>query len=156
MSLLGRVPSRVTSALAILGLLIAGAVGVAGGMRLGEAAGEPGVRTLAVADPRSAAPRDDALHSPAGFTGFEDGALGGVVTRTGTTTAFEDGRFSVLSGSAVMDVRISATTRLYRLAEADDPLVEGDVVVVSVDAAGVPVAVLRVPDDLREGDSRGE
>jgi len=156
MAFLGHIPPRVTSILAIVGLVLAGVVGVLGGMRLGEAASEPGLQTLTVADPRSTAPRDDAPRSPAGFTGFEDGALGGVVTRTGTTTAFEDGRFSVMTGSAVMDVRVSATTRLYRLVEADSPLAAGDVVVVSLDASGAPTAVLRVPADLREGDSRGD
>jgi hypothetical protein len=156
MALFSRVPSRVTSILAILGLLFAAVGGVVGGMRLGEAASEPGSQTLTVADPRSATPRDDLLRSPAGFTGFEDGALGGVVTRSGTTTAFEDGRFSVVTGSAVMDVRISATTRLYRLVEAPGPLATGDVVVVSLDATGAPIAVLTVPADLREGDSRGD
>lgn len=156
MGLLSRVPARVTSMLAVLGLLLAAVGGTFGGMRLGETASQPGSQTLTVADPRSAPRHDDMLRSPAGFTGFEDGALGGVVTRSGVTTAFEDGRFSVVSGSAVMEVRISAPTRLYRLVEAPTPLATGDVIVVNLDATGAPTAVLSIPADLREGDSRGD
>lgn len=156
MSFLSRLPSSVASALAIGGLLLAGAAGLAGGMRLGERASEPGSHTVTLTDPRSAPARSGALVSPAGFTGFEDGALGGIVTRTGTTTAMEDGQFGVLTGSAAMDVRVTRSTRLYRLVEADGAVSMGDVVVVRLDSTGAPVAVLRVPADLREGDSRGD
>jgi hypothetical protein len=98
-----------------------------------------------------------ALRSSAGFTGFEEGALGGAVTRSGVAEGGEGGEEGVLAvqtESARMQVRLSSPDRLYRIVPAEAPLAAGDVVVVRVDEDGVAEAVLRVPADLREGDSR--
>ncbi|MCK9495080.1 MAG: hypothetical protein M0R75_06235 [Dehalococcoidia bacterium] len=146
--------SGVRSGLVALAILALGIGGFVGGMRLGERASEPGTDTLTLDQPSAAAPRDVALRSPAGFTGFEDGALGGVVTRNGVVTAGEDGAFAVQTGSATLQLRTTSPARMYRIAPVDGSLAAGDVVVVRLDEDGAAEAVLRVPADLREGDSR--
>lgn len=147
-------PSRVATFGAIAGLVLAAAGGVLGGMRIAERANEPGVQTVPVTAPRSAGASDLALRSAAGFTGFEEHALGGRVTRTGTTSASADGVFEVQSGPSAMTIQTSSPVRLFRIEGASQPLAPGDVVVVRLDEAGNPLAVLRLPGDLREGDAR--
>lgn len=139
---------------AITGLLLASVGGVFVGMRLAERVNEPATQVLAVEDPESAPASDVARRSPAGFTGFEQDALGGRVTRAGATSEANAGAFEVREGPASMIVRTTTTTRLYRIAAAERPLAPGDVIVVRLDESGAPLAVLRVPPDLREGDAR--
>ncbi len=146
--------SRLVTLGAIAGLVVAALGGVVGGMRLAERVNEPGTSVATVAHPASAPRAEIALRSPAGFTGFEAGALGGSVTRTGAIAAGEGAAFDVRSGASAMTVRATSTVRLYRIQDTDRPLAPGDVVVVRLDEAGSATAVLRIPPDLREGDSR--
>lgn len=146
--------SRVRTLIAAgIGLVIV-AGGFFAGSALGERASRPGTQTLTLERPAAAAPRDVALRSGAGFTGFEDGALGGAVTRSGTIAEGEDGAFAVETGSARLDVRATSPARLYRIAAGGGGVEAGDIVVVRVGEDGVAEAILRVPPDLREGDSR--
>ncbi|MGE3962290.1 MAG: hypothetical protein AB7F65_11480 [Dehalococcoidia bacterium] len=146
--------SRARSGVLLVAILGVAAAGFLLGLRLGERASEPGTRTLTLDRPAAAQPRDVALRSPAGFTGFEDGALGGRVTRSGLTEDLEDGVFAVRTGSARMQVRTLEPARLFEIVPAGAPLAPGDVVVVRLGEDGAIEAVLRVPVDLREGDSR--
>lgn len=148
--------SSVRSGLVVTVVLLLAAGGFYLGVRLGERASEPGTTALTLDSPSAAAPRDVALRSGAGFTGFEAGALGGVVTRSGVaeTDDTEGGTFAVQTATARLEVRTSAPARLYRIVPAEDALAPGDVVVIRVAEDGTAEAVLRVPADLREGDSR--
>ena len=97
------------------------------------------------------------LRSPGGFTGIDGRpALGGNVVRVGQTDAVAAQSIEVLDGSGTFTVSLVEPLRLYRLGPADLPLAPGEVVLVRVDAGGVPQAVLRVPSDLGEGDTRGD
>ncbi len=139
----------------IAAVMLAVAVGgFLAGVKLADRASQPGTETLTLERPSAAAPRDVALRSPAGFTGFEEGSLGGEVTRSGETVAAEDASFAVVGGGARLDVRLSAPARLFRIVPGSEPLAAGDVVVIRLAADGAAEAVLRVPSDLREGDSR--
>ncbi len=146
--------SRARSGIFLVALLVVAVGGFVVGSRLGERASEPGTQTLAVDRPSAAAPRDVALRSPAGFTGFEAGALGGLVTRSGTAAPDEDGVFTVTTDSATLRVRTTSPARLFRIVPLDGALSTGDIVVVRTDEDGVAEAILRIPPDLREGDSR--
>ncbi|MCK9485605.1 MAG: hypothetical protein M0R73_02725 [Dehalococcoidia bacterium] len=146
--------SRLLTLGAIAGLVLAGVGGAFAGMQLAERANTPGTQTVAMEAPASAPVHDIALRSAAGFTGFEQDALGGQVTRTGSAAPASDGTFEVRSGGATMTVATTSTVRLYRIDASGRPLTEGDVVVIRVDEAGAPVAALRIPPDLREGDAR--
>jgi hypothetical protein len=145
---------RLMAALSAIVLVAAAAGGFLLGVALGERASQPGTQVLTVDRPASVAPRDVALRSAGGFTGFEAGALGGEVTREGVATGVTAEGLTLASGAAVMQVRYVDTTRFYHLVDADRPLAPGDVVVVRLGRDGVAEAVLRVPADLREGDSR--
>lgn len=146
--------SGARSGLVVGAVLLLAVGGFFAGMQLGERASEPGSHTLTLDRPSATERRDAALRSSAGFTGFEEGALGGAVTRSGVAESGEDGVFAVQTESARMQVRTSSPARLFRIMAARAPLAPGDVVVVRVDEDGVAEAVLRVPADLREGDSR--
>jgi hypothetical protein len=148
--------SRARSGIFLLALLAVAVGGFAAGARLGERASEPGAQTLSVARPSAAILRDVALRSPAGFTGFEEGALGGVVSRSGlvASSADADGAFTVATGSATLEVRTLSPARLFRIVTLDRPLTAGDIVVVRTAEDGTAAAILRIPPDLREGDSR--
>ena len=146
--------SGARSGLVVVAVLLLTVGGFFAGVQLGESASEPGTRTLTLDRPSATEPRDVALRSSAGFTGFEEGALGGAVTRSGVADGGEEGVLAVQTESARMQVRLSSPARLYRIVTAEAPLAAGDVVVVRVDEDGVAEAVLRVPADLREGDSR--
>jgi len=148
------VSSSARSGLVVVAVLLIAVGGFFAGMQLGERASEPGTQTLTLDRPSATDPRDVALRSLAGFTGFEEGALGGAVTRSGVAESGEDGVLAVQTESARMQVRTSSPARLFRIVSAEAPLARGDVVVVRVDEDGVAEAVLRVPVDLREGDSR--
>ncbi|MCB9484015.1 MAG: hypothetical protein H6675_08400 [Dehalococcoidia bacterium] len=146
--------SAARSGLFAVALLAVAVGGFFAGSKLADRASEPGTRTLTLDRPSAAAPRDVALRSAGGFTGFEEGALGGQVTRSGATADVEDAAFAVEGGGARLQLRVTSPARLYRIAPASTPLAIGDVVVIRVDADGAAEAVLRVPADLREGDSR--
>lgn len=146
--------SSARSGLVVAAVLLIAVGGFVAGMQLGQRASEPGSQTLTLDRPSATEPRDVALRSSAGFIGFEEGALGGAVTRSGVTEAGEDGNLAVQTESARMQVSISSPARLYRIVAAQSPLAPGDVVVVRLDEDGLAEAVLRVPEDLREGDSR--
>lgn len=152
--------SGARSGVVIVAVLLITVGGFVAGTQLGGRASEPGSQTLTLDRPSATEPRDVGLRSLGGFTGFEEGALSGAVTRTGVAESGEDGgngpdgTFTVHTETAQMQVRTSSPARLYRIATAESPLAPGDVVVVRVDGDGVAEAVLRVPADLREGDSR--
>jgi len=146
--------SRARSGLLVVTILVIAVGGFFAGTRLGERASQAGTQTLTLDRPSASAPRDVALQSAAGFSGFEEGALGGLVMRSGTAEIGEEGTVVVQSGPARLQVRTLSPARLFRIVAADSPLAPGDVVVVRVDEDGVADGVLRVPADLREGDSR--
>ena len=146
--------SSVRSGLVVVAVLLLATGGFFTGMQLGERTSAPGSQTLTLDRPSATESRDVALRSSAGFTGFEEGVLGGAVTRSGVAESGEDGVLAVQTQTARMQVRMSSTDRLYRIVSAEQSLAPGDVVVVRVDEDGVAEAVLRVPADLREGDSR--
>lgn len=146
--------SSARSGLVVVAVLLLAVGGFFTGMQFGERSSAPGTQALTLDRPSATEPRDVALRSSAGFTGFEEGALGGAVTRSGVAETGEDGVFAVQTESARMQVRTSSPARLYRIVPAEAPLAPGDVVVVRVDEDGAAEAVLRVPADLREGDSR--
>ena len=148
--------SRARSGIFLVALLIVAVGGFMSGTRLGERASEPGTQALHLDRPSAAAPRDVALRSPAGFTGFEEGALGGLVTRSGLAELEPDaeGIFTVATDSATLRVRTLSPARLFRIVTLDGPLATGDIVVVRTAGDGVAEAILRIPPDLREGDSR--
>jgi len=143
---------------AIAGLLVAAVLGLLGGMNLSERHSQPGTQTTTVESPRSAPASDRVLHSPAGFTGFESGALTGTVTRTGAiteaTTSGPATTFTIADGPSTMTVQATATTRLYRITEATTSLAPGNIIIVAIDTTSAPTAILRIPPDLREGDAR--
>lgn len=141
---------RLVSWAAIAGLLIAAACGVLGGLVLAERASTPATQTLALPDPRDAEDTREPFRSSGGFTGFEGLALAGPVERSGEIASVEGGSFEVVSGEAVLAVEITSPDRLYRIQTATRPLSVGDVVVIRLDDAEAPQAVLRVPGDLRE------
>lgn len=146
---------RIVTLGVVAGLVLAAAGGAFAGMRLAERANTPGTETVVVEAPASAPASDTApLRSPAGFTGFEQDALSGHVTRVGSATAPVDGAFEVRSGGATMTVTTASTVRLYRITADAPPLATGDVVVIHLDESGAPMAALRIPPDLREGDAR--
>ncbi|MQC17951.1 MAG: hypothetical protein DWG80_02615 [Chloroflexi bacterium] len=148
--------SRARSGIFLVVLLVVAVGGFVSGTRLGERASEPGTETLEVDRPSAAVPRDVALRSPAGFTGFEEGALGGLVTRSGLAELEPDaeGIFTVVTDSATLRVRTLSPARLYRIVALEGPLAAGDIVVVRTAEDGTAEAILRIPPDLREGDSR--
>lgn len=146
--------SGARSGLFAVALLLIATGGFFAGVQLGERASEPGTQTLTLDRPADATPRDVGLRSPAGFTGFESGALGGQVTREGVVAGVADGAFDVETGSARMRVSTTSPQRLYHIVAVEAPLSPGDVVVIRLDENGAAEAVLRVPADLREGDSR--
>lgn len=146
-------------ALALAGVLAAAlGGGVLSGVALGERASRPGTQLLALDDPRGTeAGVSTPLRSAAGFTGFEGRpALGGVVMRVGAVGEVEERSLAVVDGGGTVSISLTEPLRLYRLAVATQPLAAGDVVLLRLDADGTPVAALRVPADLYEGDSRGE
>lgn len=146
--------SSARSGVVIVAVLLITVGGFFAGMQFGERGSEPGSRTLTLDRPSATEPRDVALRSAAGFTGFEEGALGGAVTRSGVAETGADGVLAVQTQSAAMQVRMTSPARLYRIVSAETALAPGEVVVVRLDEDGVAEAVLRVPSDLREGDSR--
>lgn len=146
-------------ALALASVLVAAlGGGVLSGIALGERASRPGTQLLALDDPRGTEAGVSApLRSAAGFTGFEGRpALDGVVVRVGAVGDVEARSLAVVDGGGTLSISLTEPLRLYRLAPATQPLVAGDVVLLRLDADGTPVAALRVPADLHEGDSRGE
>jgi hypothetical protein len=146
-------------ALALAAVLIAAlGGGVLSGIALGERASRPGTQLLALDDPRGTEAGVSApLRSAAGFTAFEGRpALGGVVVRVGAVGEVEERSLAVVDGGGTLTISLTEPLRLYRLAPATQPLVAGDIVLLRLDADGAPVAALRVPADLHEGDSRGE
>lgn len=132
--------------------------GVLSGIALGEHASRPGTQLLALDDPRAIESGVSApLRSAAGFTGFEGRpALGGVVVRVGVVGDVQERSLAVVDGGGTLTISLTQPQRIYRLARATQPLAAGDVVLVRLDEEGAPVAALRVPADLYEGDSRGE
>lgn len=146
--------SRWRTALSLVALVAFAAGGFWLGARLGEQASEPGMQVLSLDRPSTIPPREAGLRSPAGFSGFEDGALPGLVARAGTVTASDDSTLVVESGSARTEVRYTSPTRFLTLLDAGRALQAGDVVVIRTAADGSAEAVLVVPGDIREGDAR--
>ncbi|MDP2327332.1 MAG: hypothetical protein Q8M79_04520, partial [Dehalococcoidia bacterium] len=146
-------------ALALVAVLVAAlGGGVLSGIALGERASRPGAQLLTLDDPRGTeAGVSTPLRSTAGFTGFEGRpALGGVVARVGAVGDVEARSLAVVDGGGTLAISLTEPLRLYRLGPATQPLAAGDIVLLRLDADGAPVAALRVPADLYEGDSRGE
>ncbi len=146
--------SGAKSGVLIVAVFVIAIGGFFAGTRLGERASEPGTQTLTLDRPSASTPRDVALHSTAGFSGFEEGALGGLVTRSGSAEVGEEGTVIVRSGDATLQVRTLSPARLFNIASADAGITPGDIVVVRIAEDGAAEAILRVPADLREGDSR--
>jgi len=146
--------SRAKSGLLIVAAFAIAVGGFLAGTSLGERASEPGTQTLTLDRPSASAPRDIALYSAAGFSGFEEGALGGLVTRSGAAEVGADGTVIVKSGSATLQVRTLSPARLFSIVPATASLAAGDIVVIRLAEDGAAEAILRVPADLREGDSR--
>ncbi|MDA0815473.1 MAG: hypothetical protein O2924_02730 [Chloroflexi bacterium] len=145
---------RFATPLSAFGLVAIVAVGLVVGMQLGELTSAANEQTLALDRPSTVAARDVGLRSSAGFNGFETGALRGDVTRTGAITTPSADTIIVDSGAATAEFRFTSPTRLYRIQPSSSPLRPGDVVVIRLNADGAGEASLRVPGDLREGDSR--
>lgn len=147
--------SRRWRALATLTALVAvGGGGLWGGMWLGERASQPETQVLSLERPSTVAPREAGVRSAAGFSGFEAGALGGAVSRSGTTSASGDGQLIIESASARAEVQYSNTSRFFAIGAASRAPQAGDVVIVRLNADGAAEAVLLVPGDIREGDVR--
>jgi len=147
--------SRRWRALATLTALVAvGGIGFWGGMSLGERASQPETRVLSLDRPSTVAPREAGVRSAAGFSGFEAGALGGAVSRSGAASASGDGQLVVESASARAEVQYSNASRFFAIGAASRAPQAGDIVVVRVSADGAAEAVLLVPGDIREGDAR--
>ncbi|MEX1022942.1 MAG: hypothetical protein WD058_07320 [Dehalococcoidia bacterium] len=146
--------SRLVTLGAMAGLVLASVAGVFAGLGLAERANEQRVETLVLAAPASAEARDPALRSAGGFTGFEPSAIAGTVTRSGQIAPGGGETFEVVTGAASMRVSTTSYVRLFHIEAADAALAAGDLVVVRTDEDGGAAAVLRVPPDLREGDSR--
>ena len=145
---------RFSTLLSAFGFVAIVLMGLVAGMQLGQLASTPDEQVLALDRPSTVADRDVALRSVAGFSGFEAGALRGEVTRTGAITAPTANTLIVDSGIATAEFRFTSPTRLYRIQPTSVPLRPGDVVVIRLSAEGMGEASLRVPGDLREGDSR--
>jgi len=151
-----RLSARLAGPLLVAGALLALGGGAALGATLGERASRPGRDTLIITDPTlAAAGTDQALRSPAGFTGFDGaGGLAGAAVRVGAVTAPRDGAFEVTAEGASLGIRLTSTARLFRLRAAAEALRPGDAVVVRVQPDGSAAGVLRVPRDLNEGVGR--
>ena len=146
--------SRAKSGVMIVAAFAIAVGGFVVGTRLGERTSEASTQTLTLDRPSASTPRDVALYSAAGFSGFEEGALGGLVMRSGAAEVGNDGTVIVQSGSATLQVRTLSSARLFSIVPADVGLAAGDIVVIRLTEDGATEAILRVPPDLREGDSR--
>jgi hypothetical protein len=135
-------------------LVVVGGAGLWGGMWLGERASQPEMRVLSLDRPSTVAPREAGVRSAAGFSGFEAGALGGAVSRSGTASPSGDGQLVIESASARAEVQYANASRFFAIDAASRAPQSGDVVVVRLTADGVAEAVLLVPGDIREGDAR--
>lgn len=143
-------PARVASFGAALGLLVAAVAGVFAGLALAERANTQHVETMTLAAPSSAEPRDVALRSAGGFTGFEAGALPGDVTRVGEMTEQSEGRYAVSDGQATLHVALTSAERLYTIQTATRGLEAGDVVVLQVGDDRTAEGALRIVAELPE------
>ncbi|MQC17341.1 MAG: hypothetical protein DWG82_03790 [Chloroflexi bacterium] len=136
---------------AIAGIAMAGLLL---GVRLGDQASQPGEQVLTLERPSTVAPREAGLRSLAGFSGFEDGALGGLVARAGAAQAVDGNLLVVESASARTEIRYTSPTRFFVIAGAQGGPQAGDVVVARLAPDGSAEALLIVPGDIREGDAR--
>ncbi len=141
--------NRVITFISVIGVVAAAIAGAAAGVALGERASEPGTQTLTVLDPTLALDEGPNLTSPGGFTGFEGApALTGRVFRTGAFEALDGDTAYIASSSGALDLQIDSTARLLRLGPLAGALQPGDTVLIRYED-DEPVAILRVPSDLR-------
>ncbi len=151
-----RAIARLRMIAAILGIVVAAAVGGATGIAVGERASQPEVHDLVVSDPRNAPEHALALRSPAGFTGFEGRpGLTGRVFRAGQVDTATEGALAITAEGGRVDVRLRDGTRLFSLAPLTGELRAGDIVLARVED-DVVTGILRVPPDLGEGEGRSQ